>query len=1148
MPSTRDIKRILTGGNDVKRVMYRDTQVWPTAFTAVLEVVWVFGGQYSINAIPAGGGTATATWTLSIYRESDRQLVDSIPVVPNNVTISDTTNFSYDVAKGVWRANDRERNGISSASGTTVPSSAPARSCSLHAAVQYTYHGVNVSASYDTTMMQNANNYTPGTSYYTNLRVALDRYNSSTSPAPAYESTATISASLDQHTPGTFSSGSAYTYVQPNAVGSNRFSFTESASWLTVSGTTVTVAGRGTDDGASRDASILATFTGDTSIRSSVTLYQRDNRKVEISRAYTFYEIALSDTYHGYGRDAIEVPQGGGYVYLVGKAWYDIVYRWPSGAPNTTGEDSKNADPTRIYAEPSSGVTMDTANARVSLPANSAVQPKEYEIWGEYTEGGVTRSASRHSATVAGLAYEYGTPLVSLDYDLAADDYHIAAAGGSAVPYLSFSQPIIQGGTVVGYVRGSLSNGATSGTADDGTPFSVSFSGTGANGGSVAAGGTVSIGSRRTYTGNKRNAATNIKAVVVCHGVRGESDTVSAVTQQENRAIPFNAYDEYYSATIKNLRNGSASGTIIKSISSAAPTTVYVEFVASWGHYDAGVEYTSGERTGGDYTYHNNEPVTPYFLQVVGSSGGYNTNTFTASNQYNDSGAKKYTITAWFAASDGPSDSVSIYQSADRKVSATRNYTASLSVSSNTVSASGGYATLVASAGHEEYKYWASDNQEISGSSSQKADGVTIVRRSGGTRFTLSGATVTHQNMAKNQTTDTVVYYARNDSQTNAISSDVSLSATNTRSSTPREAGDWHDVGGKSYGTPTYVDQNYAVTLSANAYTSSSNAAPFKGGTYPSLLTFTGSFDRVTTTPWTQGQEGTLYYDYTSGAYDEVTGTRTVSGSDVSTVQKNGTPTFSSNQSWLSVAASGVVTIAESSSTSVRNATITATLGNSSKSVTIYQRRFASISISVDSIIFTKQSGTATFVVSYTNTTFSVSHNGQGDPVTGLSPTSGGSATSSGTRTVTVTVGANSGSSNRIGEIVVDPGDAELDNLLIDVLQEGTPAAGTYVGFPMVEWATSSRINYDCLVTNNSSSAKTITATLQVVYTTGDQHPSSGSSISTKTVTGSVDSGATSSIGNGTIYATKYSSRKYWCRLSCELFDSGWQQIEEPAS
>lgn len=1031
MPSTRDIKRILTGGNDVKRVMYRDTQVWPTAFTAVLEVVWVFGGQYSINAIPAGGGTATATWTLSIYRESDRQLVDSIPVVPNNVTISDTTNFSYDAAKGVWRAYDRERNGISSASGTTVPSSAPARSCSLHAAVQYTYHGVNVSASYDTTMMQNANNYTPGTSYYTNLRVALSRYNSSTSPAPAYESTATISASLDQHTPGTFSSGSAYTYVQPNAVGSNRFSFTESASWLTVSGTTVTVAGRGTDDGASRDASILATFTGDTSIRSSVTLYQRDNRKVEISRAYTFYEIALSDTYHGYRRDAIEVPQGGGYVYLVGKAWYDVVYRWPSGSPNTTGEDSKNADPTRIYAEPSSGVTMDTANSRVSLPANSEVQPKEYEIWGEYTEGGVTRSASRHSATVAGLSYEYGTPLVSIDYDLAADDYHIAAAGGSAVPYLSFIQPIIQGGTVVGYVRGSLSNGATSGTADDGTQFSVSFSGTGSNGGSVAAGGTVSIGSRRTYTGNKRNAATNIKSVVVCHGVRGESDTVSAVTQQENRAIPFNAYDEYYSATIKNLRNGSASGTIITSISSAAPMTVYVEFVASWGHYDAGVEYTSGERTGGDYTYHDNESVTPYFLQVVGSSGGYNTNTFTASNQYNDSGAKKYTITAWFAASDGPSDSVSIYQSADRKVSAgAKNYAATLDIDSS-LWAGGGTARLIAYATHETYMTWQSDGSVVDGSLKTVYDDATVTFLSGtSSRFHLgsrtfrtdssghkySEYTVTHDDMTNNAATDALVVRARNDSQTSATSSEIRRTVTNSLGTQEYYSySSWRR--GSNYNSRYRIDD-----FLVNGYTSASNPAPSNGAEVSYSVSACHSVlrddsrtkytDRYYDSNWGSQHGGTDHNDASHRSRTETTERDTVTVTEKVTGDGY-TFQFESGMDWVTADMSaGVFRFsAQASGGAARDGYIYAknTGGGSLFPVRVYQAGYAALSIEPKSLDFPATGGRKTFVIhsEYTGWTITYSPTSTKPALSFSTKSGGGIDVASKNTTINVIAGMN---------------------------------------------------------------------------------------------------------------------------------------------
>ena len=988
MPSTRDIKRILIGGNDVKRVMYRDAQVWPTAYTAVLEVVWVFGGQYAINAIPAGGGTATAQiWSLSIYRQSDGQLVDTVPVTPT-VTIGDTTNFSYDAATGVWRANDRERNGINSTSGTTAPSNAPARSCTLHAAVQYTYHGVNVSASYDTTMTQNANNYTPGTAYYTNLQVALNRYNSSASPAPAYESTATISASLDQNTPGEFSSGSAYTYIQLNAVGSNRFSFTESASWLSISGTTVTVSGRGTDNGASRNASILATFTGDTSIKSSVTLYQRDNYRYEKSRTYSSYETLLSDSRQGHGYEGIEIPKEGGYVYLIGTAWYDVVYGWPSNASDTTGRDYRSQDPTYIYSDPSSGVTIDTSNARVQLPANSTSTPKEYDLWGAYTEDGVTRSSDRYSATVLGVAQEYGTPVVSIEYKTIAAGYHIAASGGSVVPVISFSQPIMQGGTVVGYVRGSLSNGATSGTADDGTAFSVSFSGTGANGGSVAGGGTVSVGSRGTRPGDSWNVATDIKAVVVCHGISGESNTVSAVVQQENRAMPFSAYDEYYSARIGDLRYNNASGAVVPLIISAKAVTIYVEFTASWGHYDAGVQYTSGERTGGDYTYHDNEAAVPYRLEVDGG-GFYETNTFTASNQHSLS-STSHSIKAVFGAADGPYDTKTLLQAADSKKEVVGNYAVSLELTDSDIWAGGGSGTLVSYATHESYYKWNSDDSTVEGSVETVYDTSTLVEQGTissrfhiGSRRTATDTSghlycywsVTHDDMQKNAATDSMAYKARHD-ESDLLSTEVRRAILNQlETSQDPVYGSW--VNGSAY----TESSDYGIkTFTINDYNTSAQPASFKGA--EAGYTVVGRHYDTRKRNDTRNVY-TKYTSWSSANNDD--NHRALTGTDSRTVVISGptevtgdTVNITTTASWVTIntSQSKLVLDAQSSTGRARYATIRATNAGGGATLTadVYQAGYANLSSNKSSISFNAAGGTNTFIVTSRYTDWTIDY------------------------------------------------------------------------------------------------------------------------------------------------------------------------------
>ena len=990
MPTTRDIKRILTGGTDVKRVMYTDNQIWPTQFTGVLEVVWAFGGQYTINAIPAGGGTATAQiWSLSIYRQSDGQLVDTVPVTPM-VTIGDTTNFSY--ASGVWRANDRGRNGINSASGQTAPSNAPARSCTLTATVQHNYRGVIVSGSYNTTMTQNANNYTSGTAYYSNLSVSLNRYNSSASPAPAYASTATISASLDQYTPITFDSGSAYTYEQPGAVGSNRFSFTEEVSWLSVSGTTISVSGRGTDNGGARNANILATFTGDTSIKSSVTLYQRDNYKQERSRTYSSYETLLSDSRYGYGSESIEVPKEGGYVYLIGKAWYDIVYSWPSGAADTTGSDYAAKDPTYIYADPSSGVTINTANSRVQLPANTTSSPKEYDLWGAYTEGGVTRSSDKYSATVLGVSQEYGIPVVSIEYDEVEDGcgYQIWAAAGSAIPTVSFSQPIIVGGSVTGYLTGSLSNGATSGIADDNTTqFTVSFSGTGANGGTIATGGTVSIGSRGTSTGNARNAATGIVATLTVNRKSGDSNTVTAVVQQENRATQFSAYDEYYSARIGDLRYNNSSGSIVPSTITAKAVTIYVEFVGSWGHYDAGTEYTSGARTGGDYTPHTNEAVVPYRLEVDGG-GSYNTNTFTASNQHNLS-SKSHSIKAILGTGDGPYDTVSLWQAADSKKQVVGNYAVTLDLTDDTIWAGGGSGTLVSYATYESYYEWNSDGaivdgslETIYGTSTLVEVGTTSSRFTIGSRRTSTDSSghrycywsVTHGDMQTNATTDSMVRKAKHDSKNDELSTEVRLAILNQLETSESPVyGPW--VAGTAYTSSS----DYGIkTFTINDYNTSASPASFKGA--EAGYTVVGRhYD-------TRKRDDTrnVYTKYTSWSSENNDDNhRALSGTDTNPVIISGptevtgdTVNLTTTASWVTIntSQSKLELAAQGSTGRARYATIRATNAGGGATLTadVYQAGYANLSSNKSSISFNASGGTNTFIVTSRYTTWTIDY------------------------------------------------------------------------------------------------------------------------------------------------------------------------------
>lgn len=269
--------------------------IWPTAMAVTLTPSWVYGGQYSINAIPAGGGTATATWTLTVTQNGVQ--VYSGTVTPTTSSITDTTNFSYTRATGVWTANNRGTNGYVSG-GTSYPTdymTTSERYCSL----TVTYSGnvpisgvstpINTSATVQ--MRQDPNNGYYVNSTYDQYAIALGNYSSSASAAPASGGSTSVSASCRSKNNFIWDSNSTAYYYETISI----TSFSSSDSWVSVSNGTAYVGSRGTVYGeTNRTATITASYGGGSA---AATVYQAPNVIVSweaVNVTYTISGLALT--------------------------------------------------------------------------------------------------------------------------------------------------------------------------------------------------------------------------------------------------------------------------------------------------------------------------------------------------------------------------------------------------------------------------------------------------------------------------------------------------------------------------------------------------------------------------------------------------------------------------------------------------------------------------------------------------------------------------------------------------------------------------------------------------------------------------------------------------------------------------------------
>lgn len=777
--------------------------IWPTAYIATLTPSWTYAGQYTLDTIPAAGGTAYVTWTLTIVRASDQQQVYSGTVTPN-VTLSDTTNFGYSSA--AWTAQSRGRNGINATSGTTAPTSAPARSCTLSASYSTTYNNVTVSASWQGTMTQAKNDAHAGAVSYSNIRFTLSKYNTSSSPAPASRTTdATVDAKADRSTAYTFDSGLAYTYNESNAVTSSGFTFSSDNNWASISGTSVTVASRGTTEGNARSTTLRAAITGATSNSATVTLYQAANTKTTTyTYVYTGLSVWASPSSLGSTDTSFSV-----YGTLAFTTTPHYSYSSGSSTDGTSYNDSVTVTPTITSVSPT---PTSISGRTVTIPQNTGTSTITYSFSASYTDpNGRTWTASS-SVQQSAVSYTYTNPVVSIYYD------QISAAGGTAYPHISFTQKRTSSLGEEVTITGSLSGGAMSGTASDGSHFTVTINGTSVSPGTFySSDGRVTVGSRGTTAGDARNVAKNITATINCNYKTGYNSTSAVATQQANVATATPASNVCTALTL----------TLSPSpVSSAVATTVTVTAKATGTSTAARVDYTSGEHTGGEVTTYTNQTVTLESLTVNGEAQS-STSSFSASNLHSTS-TKTWTASGTYA---GKSASASVTQAADQQSDwLTRDYAVSISIASNNVTAAGGSFTVSASGSHTKYKKWLSDNTDVTGTVSTVTDtpSLSLVSMSSSGAFTISGSTVSHRNMTNNETTDSVKVRATNGSVTADTSA---VSVTNS----------------KTYGTVslTYTGSQYIVASGgAVPFTASCPITWTSGYNDPGLSTsdFTFSF------------------------------------------------------------------------------------------------------------------------------------------------------------------------------------------------------------------------------------------------------------------------------------------------------------------
>ena len=764
---------------------------------------------------------------------------------------------------------------------------------------------------------------------------------------------------------------------------------------------------------------------GSLSDTKDVTVYQAANAKHRKSHTYDHYVFSLSSSTATSAQTTISFS---------GLAYFNDVYYWDSEAPDTTGTSYESQYPTTVTQQSpaSPSATINTTTHQITIPANSGSTGREFTFRGTYNN-----KYDDDSITQSGEQYTYETPSVDLDYEV------IGAAALTGYPTIYIEQVVKLNGTKVATLKGSLTGGATSGTARDTSAgmeanFSI-YSTTGSvvsgNGGSFNSNNAaVSTSTRGTTTGAERDVVTGITVTLEINGKRGTSGTKKA-----RQAA--NAYERTEPASYSSCRISavSPSGNL-----PCTETTVTATVKASgvdakdiYTSYDDG-DHATGYTGGGSFT--DREVTADVLYYRKGSSGSYssvsNSNSFTADNRFNTS-----SVTWYIYAKKGTAESSTTTktQNADAKSDwKYDSYDVSTSVGSG-ISAAGGTATITATGSRRKYKTW-TDGTVVDASTVPFEPTITLESNPGTSIFWKSNdesynsstgvktVTLNHRDMTNNVTTDSVTVRG----SVTGKNSDVSVSAMNVLTETT--------VNG-SWGAPYPITHDYSIKdFTISAYTTAASPAPFSGGetTYTATAHHyvTNYHDRPVYkiySSWTEEYNDDNHREFYR-TDSEATGAATeVTGDPV---------TMYTSLAWVTIDTtnSKLIFTAQSSGSQPRSGYVSAKNadGGSYTNINVFQAGYAEISRSPAFLVFNAAGGEKTFTVTYAYTTFDITYPrpkvGQ-NPILNIVPSNGGSASGTGSLVVTVECGPKDVSDLLDGIITIHPTAAGLSDLTIRVTQ-----------------------------------------------------------------------------------------------------------------
>lgn len=777
-------------------------------------------------------------------------------------------------------------------------------------------------------------------------------------------------------------------------------------------------------------------------------VYQEGNKVESVSytqESTTGLRIELSAT---------DLTPSGGYsdVTVYAQKRHKPVYEWTSEETVTGAfeEYEEEVTPGNISVSPSAGVTI--SGTRITFPQNTGSDEKAYAV---------TATWSGYSATE--YVYVYGQDTGRTYSNLAITNFYypnsgiISVNGGSMYPVVAVSIRC-NGVTLIGSVNDGSTAVEVSGGGYTAT-VNLAYYG--------AENGLVSAPSRGTNPDDANTLLATVSVIASKGSLRAYSADVSVYQQRNKQTVyrqgSFNVTAMTVTPTI--------GGTAISGEIPAVAATVSIEVRVAGSGTTTEYEYTTGLHSGGTAVTKSltDPPLSQDELRSASvTSGGspvaLDRLQFTASNQHNLT-AKSYSISVNF---EGTARTATVNQKADAKMPGTGTPFVSLALVSNDLTAAGGTLDLIGTAYTASGLVWESDGTAVTGESTQvdntSALTLQFVESSAGAFpqvTTLATDTtnhtktwrITHRDMENNPTTDTLssVYANNGDTRTQAA---LSYSVTNQL-----EAEEYAEQGALVWGQPYTESSEYAVSLSIGAYTESASPAQFRNAsdtTYSIVAKHSERDYRDGTlamnyyrryTSWTASTDDGNHrelirteYDTTTYAHTYIENSMRLVLTDTATIMAVNSP------AWITFTATdgkhGTISIGDQPMDGMgRNATIRATNttdpSRAYADVVVYQHAYAIASVSTENLIFDRYAGIATFTITWKNTAWSITHRANGgiDPVTAISPASGGIDGGAAVTTISVSVGNKSNPGTDFGIITIQPTTPGLDSIEMDVLQ-----------------------------------------------------------------------------------------------------------------